>query len=38
MDPDPDPAIFVLEIQNAQKKYFFNSFSAAEINHPRNAA
>jgi hypothetical protein len=25
MDPDPDPAIFVIDLQDASKKLFFNT-------------
>jgi hypothetical protein len=29
MDPDPDPAIFILDLQDANRKlYFLKSFSA----------
>jgi hypothetical protein len=26
MDPDPDPAIFVIDLQNTNKKLFFSKF------------
>jgi hypothetical protein len=30
MDPDPDPAIFVIDLQDASKKtYFFNTIFSA---------
>jgi hypothetical protein len=28
MDPDPDPAIFVIDLQDANKKLIFKKFSA----------
>jgi hypothetical protein len=28
MDPDPDPAIFVIDLQDANKKRIFQSFFA----------
>jgi hypothetical protein len=30
MDPDPDPAIFVIDLQDANKKLIKKSFSAYE--------
>jgi hypothetical protein len=29
MDPDPDPAIFVIGLQDASKNYFFNTIFSA---------
>jgi hypothetical protein len=29
MDPDPDPAIFVIDLQDASKKLFFNTIVSA---------
>ena len=32
MDPDPDPAIFVIDLQDANKKLFFLLFLLVAIN------
>jgi hypothetical protein len=32
-DPDPDPALFVSDLQDANKKYFFLLFLKVDLHH-----